>query len=127
LDVPAKLAARVRVYSRGHGRKTDKHDAVSIGLAAIDGTGILPVTRDDVMVSLRLLCDRREELVAQRTQAVCRLHRLLAELTPGSDTHTSSPSWHAPLRPGRTSVSSLSGEPEVILGKDATAVGAVGK
>src|ERR1700757_4365099 len=32
LDVPAKLAARVRVYSRGHGRKTDKHDAVSIGL-----------------------------------------------------------------------------------------------
>jgi hypothetical protein len=24
LDVPAKLAARVRVYSRGHGRKTDK-------------------------------------------------------------------------------------------------------
>jgi transposase len=34
-------------------------------------------------VSLRLLCDRREELTAQRTQAVCRLHRLLAELTPG--------------------------------------------
>jgi transposase len=36
-----------------------------------------------VTVSLRLLCDRREELSAQRTQAVCRLHRLLAELTPG--------------------------------------------
>src|SRR5215467_10629504 len=36
LDVPAKLAARVRVYSRGHGRKTDKDDAVSVGLAAID-------------------------------------------------------------------------------------------
>jgi transposase len=33
LDVPAKLAARVRVYSRGHGRKTDKDDAVSVGLA----------------------------------------------------------------------------------------------
>jgi transposase len=83
LDVPAKLAARVRVYSRGHGRKTDKHDAVSIGLAALDGAGILRVTCDDVTVSLRLLCDRREELAAQRTQAVCRLHRLLAELTPG--------------------------------------------
>ena len=83
LDVPAKLAARVRVYSRGHGRKTDKHDAVSIGLAALEGTGILPVACDDVTVSLRLLCDRREELTAQRTQAVCRLHRLLAELTPG--------------------------------------------
>jgi transposase len=83
LDVPAKLAARVRVYSRGHGRKTDKDDAVSVGLAALDGTGILPVTSDDATVSLRLLCDRREELTALRTQAVCRLHRLLAELTPG--------------------------------------------
>src|SRR5262245_20237861 len=83
LDVPAKLAARVRVYSCGHGRKTDKYDAVSVGLAAIDGTGILPVTCDDALVSLRLLCGRREELTALRTQAVCRLHRLLAELTPG--------------------------------------------
>jgi transposase len=83
LDVPAKLAARVRVYSRGHGRKTDKDDAVSVGLAALDGTGILRVASDDATVSLRLLCDRREELIAQRTQAACRLHRLLAELTPG--------------------------------------------
>jgi transposase len=83
LDVPAKLAARVRVYARGHGRKTDRHDAVSVGLAALDGTGVTMVTGDDALVSLRLLCDRREELAAQRTQAVCRLHRLLAELTPG--------------------------------------------
>ena len=43
----------------------------------------LPVAGDDALVSLRLLCDRREELTALRTQAVCRLHRLLAELTPG--------------------------------------------
>jgi transposase len=83
LDVPAKLAARVRVYSQGHGRKTDRDDAVSIGLAALDGSGIAPVAPDDVLVSLRLLSDRREELSALRTQAVCRLHRLLAELTPG--------------------------------------------
>jgi transposase len=46
LDVPAKLAARVRVYSRGHGRKTDKGDAVSVGLAALDGTGVVPVAAD---------------------------------------------------------------------------------
>lgn len=83
LDVPAKLAARVRVYSQGHGRKTDKDDAVSVGLAALEGTGVRPVTPDGDLVSLRLLCDRREELTSQRTQAVCRLHRLLAELTPG--------------------------------------------
>jgi transposase len=65
LDVPTKLAARVRVYSRGHGRTTDKHDAVSVGLAAMNGTGVLPVAGDDALVSLRLLCDRREEPTAQ--------------------------------------------------------------
>jgi transposase len=63
--------------------KTDKDDAVSVGLAALDGTGVLPVASDDATVSLRLLCDRRQELGALRTQAACRLHRLLAELTPG--------------------------------------------
>lgn len=83
VDVPAKLAARVRVYSRGHGRKTDADDAVSIGLAALNSNGVLAVRADDTLVSLRLLSDRRDELGALRTQAVCRFHRLLAELTPG--------------------------------------------
>jgi hypothetical protein len=45
LDVPAKLAARVRMYSQGHGRKTDGDDALSIRLAALDGSGISPVAR----------------------------------------------------------------------------------
>jgi transposase len=83
LDVPAKLAARVRVYSQGHGRKTDADDAVSIGLAALNSDVVAAVRADDTLVSLRLLCDRRDELTALRTQAVCRLHRLLVELTPG--------------------------------------------
>jgi transposase len=34
LDVPAKLAARVRVLSVGHGRKSDPDDAVSVAVAA---------------------------------------------------------------------------------------------
>jgi len=42
---------------------------------------IRPVTADGDLVSLRLLW--REELGAQRTHAVCRLHRLLAEPSPG--------------------------------------------
>ena len=49
----------------------------------MNSTGVSPVRVDDTMVSLRLLCDRRDELTALRTQAICRLHRLLAELTPG--------------------------------------------
>jgi hypothetical protein len=37
-----------------------------------------------MLAALRLLCDRRDEVVAARTQAVCRLCRLLAELSgPG--------------------------------------------
>ena len=83
VDVPAKLAARIRVFSKGHGRKTDADDAASIALAALRGDGVFPVQVDGTMASLRLLADRREELVALRTQAACRLHRLLAELTPG--------------------------------------------
>jgi transposase len=78
LDVPAKLAARVRVYSQGHGRKSDADDAISIGLAALNSTRVAVVRRDDTLVSLRLLCDRRDELGGLRTQAVCRLHRLLS-------------------------------------------------
>lgn len=81
--MPAKLAARVRVYSQGHGRKTDVDDAISIGLAALNSSGVSAVRADDNLVSLRLLSDRRDELGALRTQAVCRFHRLLAELTPG--------------------------------------------
>jgi hypothetical protein len=41
------------------------------GVAALDGTGVTAVARDDATVSLRLLGDRREELGALRTQAVC--------------------------------------------------------
>jgi transposase len=39
VDVPAKLAARVRILSTGHGRKTDDADATSVGIAALTATG----------------------------------------------------------------------------------------
>jgi len=104
VDVPAKLAARVRVFSTGHGRKTDHDDAISIGFAALDATGLHEVALDDATVTLGLLSDRRQELVALRTQAVCRLHRLLAELTPsgvsGELSATKAAAVLARLRPG---------------------------
>ena len=34
VDVPAKLAGRVRVLSTGHGRKSDPDDAVSVAITA---------------------------------------------------------------------------------------------
>ena len=83
VDVPAKLAARVRVFSTGHGRKTDRDDALSIGHAALNAERLNEVRLDDAVVALKLLSDRRNELAAARTQVVCRLHVQLVELIPG--------------------------------------------
>ena len=83
IDVPAKLATRVRVYSTGHDTKTDNTDAVAIARAAIHSPHLRHVVADDATVAMKLLSDRRHELVGLRTQAMCRLHRLLRELIPG--------------------------------------------
>jgi len=83
IDVPAKLATRVRVYSTGHGTKTDDTDAVAIARAAIHSRHLRFVQAGGSSEALKLLSDRRTELVQARTRAVCRLHRLLRELISG--------------------------------------------
>jgi len=83
VDVPAKLSARVRVFSTGQGRKTDATDAHSVAVAALRTSGLRVVQVDDASVALRLLVDRRDELGAARTDTVNRLHRLLVELIEG--------------------------------------------
>ena len=40
LDVPAKLAARVRLFDTGHNRKTDALDAHSIAIVAVRTTDL---------------------------------------------------------------------------------------
>jgi transposase len=83
LDVPAKLSARARVFSTGHGRKTDATDAHSVAVVAVRTPDLNEVAVDGDLVALRLLSDRRDELAHARTQTVSRLHRLLLELIPG--------------------------------------------
>jgi transposase len=83
LDVPAKLAARVRLFDTGHNRKTDALDAHSIAMVAVRTTGLRVVTPDGALEALRMLTDRRDELARQRVQTVNRLQRLLSELIPG--------------------------------------------
>jgi len=83
VDVPAKLAARVRVLSVGHGRKSDPDDAVSVAVAAQSVPKLRQVSVEDQAVVLHLLTKRREDLVAGRTQTINRLHRLLVDLVPG--------------------------------------------
>jgi len=82
VDVPAKLAARVRVLSTGHGRKTDPADAVSVAVAARGAPWLRRVGAEDQAVVLQLLTNRREDLVRTRTQTLNRLHRLLVDLIP---------------------------------------------
>jgi transposase len=83
VDVPAKLAARVRVLSVGHGRKSDPDDAVSVAIAAQSVPSLRQVGVEDQAMVLHLLTKRREDLVAARTQTINRLHRLLVDLVPG--------------------------------------------
>src|SRR5690349_8584011 len=83
VDVPAKLAARVRLFDTGHNRKTDAHDAHSIAMVAVRTKGLRVLQVDGELEVLRLLVERREALTRRRVQTVDRLQALLAELLPG--------------------------------------------
>ena len=83
VDVPAKLAARVRLFDTGHNRKTDAHDAHSIAVVAVRTEGLRVLQVDAELEALRMLADRREALTRRRIQTVGRLQALLAELLPG--------------------------------------------
>ncbi len=83
LDVPPALSRRVRLLSGRSGRKNDAADAVSTARAA-NGPGVRRISPSDGRhETLRLLTDRRLDLVARRTQCFNRLHVLLADLLPG--------------------------------------------
>ncbi len=83
VDVPPKLSARVRVLSSGNARKNDGLDALAIALAASRNERLAAVDPEVGSEALRLLSERREDLVAERTRALNRLHALLRGLVPG--------------------------------------------
>ena len=83
LDVPATLAARVRVLGSGRSQKNDPNDALSTAIAALRHRSLRHVHADDHRAILRMLAARHHDLGALRTQAACRLHAALAALIPG--------------------------------------------
>ena len=83
VDVPAKLAARVRLFDTGHNRKTDALDAHSVAVVAVRTSNLRVLKVDGELEAMRILTDRREALTRRRVQTVCRLQALLAELLPG--------------------------------------------
>jgi transposase len=83
LDVPATLAARVRLLGTGHSNKNDPNDARSVAVAALRTPKLAAVERADHAGVLRLLATRNEQLGRARNKTACRLHSLLCELVPG--------------------------------------------
>jgi len=84
LDVPPKLSSRVRVLSTGNARKNDSLDATFTALAALRNDRLSAVRPEDGPEGhaeiLRLLTERREDLVGERTRTLNRLHVLLPDL-----------------------------------------------
>ena len=70
VDVPPKLSARVRVLSTGSARKNDGLDALATALAAWRNERLAAVDAEVGSEVLRLLSERREDLVAERTRAL---------------------------------------------------------
>jgi transposase len=83
VDVPAQLAARVRLLNSGHARKTDALDAASVAAVAVHHSRLRLVRAEGHSVGLRLLSDRRDDLAEERTRTVNRLHALLRDLIAG--------------------------------------------
>jgi len=70
VDVPPKVSARVRVLSSGNARKNDGLDALATALAASRNGRLAEVDAEAASEVLRLLSERREDLVAERTRAL---------------------------------------------------------
>ncbi len=83
LDVPATLAARVRVLGTGRSDKNDPNDARSVAIAALRAPALAQVRAEDHVSVLRLLAKRHGDLGRARNRTACRLHAIVAELVAG--------------------------------------------
>jgi transposase len=83
LDVPPKLAARVRLLQSGDTNKNDPNDAFSVAVAALRSPAPRPVLAEDYAVVLKVWAKRHRDLARSRNQACCRLHAVLCDLVPG--------------------------------------------
>jgi transposase len=79
--VPPKLMAQTRASARTRG-KSDPIDALAVARAAMREPDLPVASHDEVSRELKLLIDRREDLVAQRTATINRLLWRVHELDP---------------------------------------------
>ena len=83
VDVPATLAARVRVLGTGRSDKNDPNDARAVAVAALRAPALTVVRPEDHVTVQRVLAKRNLDLARWRNKVCCRLHALVAELHPG--------------------------------------------
>ncbi|MEQ0558013.1 IS110 family transposase [Amycolatopsis sp. NEAU-NG30] len=82
--VPTRLMAAARASGRERG-KSDPIDALAVARAALREPGLPTAHLDQTALDLRLLTDRREQLVRQRTAAINRLRWALHDIDPALD------------------------------------------
>jgi transposase len=108
VDVPAKLAGRIRVFDTGHARKSDAHDAHAIVMVALRTRGLRQLQVDEDLAVLRLLADRAGRVVTQSSAdpqpaapAARRAHRRRRETGPVLVQGPSTTGHRAPAGPAR--------------------------
>ena len=82
--VPPKLMAQSRASARTRG-KSDPIDALAVARAVLREPDLPVAAHDEVSRELKLLVDRREDLVGERTRMVNRFRWHLDELDPSLD------------------------------------------
>jgi transposase len=82
VDVRGSLTERQRQRLRGQG-KSDPRDALAIARVTAREQRLAPVRVDSLSRDLKLLCDYRSQLVAERVRTANRLHVDLVSLRPG--------------------------------------------
>jgi transposase len=80
--VPPKLMAEQRRTARTRG-KSDPIDALAVARAALREPDLPVATHDEATRELKLLVDRREDLVGERTRMMNRLRWHLHRIAPG--------------------------------------------
>ena len=83
VDIPATLAARVRVLSSERSNKNDPNDAYSVAVAALHAKQLVDVRVEDHATILRVLTRRHTQLAQAYNKTACRLHALVCDLVPG--------------------------------------------
>ena len=75
LDVPPKLAARVRLLEAGDTSKNDPSDALPVAIAALRAKAKRPVIAEDYAAVLKVWSKRHRDLARARNQVACRRPR----------------------------------------------------